>query len=88
MRLFECEFVERMLRHSASTSLDAEKGGREMAHSGGGKVKKLTAHLMILTALVVFAFAPAAFADIISGTGGEGYRTCVTTELSSQTGFT
>jgi hypothetical protein len=58
-----------------------------MGPSGGGKVKKLTAHFMILTALVVFAFAPAAFADIISGTAGDGFRTWGTTDLSSQSGF-
>ena len=50
-------------------------------------MKKLTAHLMILTAFVAFSFAPAAFADTISGTAGDGFRTWGTTDLSSQSGF-
>ena len=46
-------------------------------------MKKLTARLMILTALVVFSFAPAAFADTISGTGGNGWRSWATTDLAT-----
>lgn len=46
-------------------------------------MKKLTARLMILTALVAFSFAPAAFADTISGTGGDGWRTWATGDLAT-----
>jgi hypothetical protein len=54
-----------------------------MAHPEGGQVKKLTARLTILTALVVFSFAPAAFADTISGTGGNGWRTWALTDVAT-----